>query len=201
MEIQLLGTDRDRIGIHTEKGNTMKFTERWEPIKGYEDLYEISNLGCVRRIDQIMTVNTPHNGIYTKTWHGRIIKPIPSNGYLRIDLCKNNKIIRKSIHRLVAETFIPNPENRPQVNHINGIKTDNRVENLEWVTASENSTHAYRILKRIPPRNTCIICIETGKKYIKMLDAQKDTGILITSICNHLAGKSKHAGGFHWKRG
>ena len=148
MEIQLLGTDRDRIGIHIEKGNTMKFTERWEPIKGYEDLYEISNLGCVRRIDQIMTVNTPHNGIYTKTWHGRIIKPIP-----------------------------------------------------EWVTASENSTHAYRILKRIPPRNTCIICIETGKKYIKMLDAQKDTGILITSICNHLAGKSKHAGGFHWKRG
>lgn len=74
-------------------------------------------------------------------------------------------------------------------------------KNMKDYTKSENSKHAYKILGRIPPRNAPIICVETGKKYLKMLDAQKETGISITSICNNLAGKSRHAGGFHWIRG
>ena len=180
----------------------MKFTEEiWKDIKGYEGLYQVSSLGNVRRIDTIMTVVTPHKGTYKKTWRGKILKVIPQNGYHAIDLCKGNKVERKSIHRLVAETFVPNPKNKLQVNHKNGVKTDNRVENLEWVTASENSTHAYRVLKRIPPRNTPIICIETGKRYVKMLDAQKELGVSITNICNALRGDYETAGGYHWKGG
>lgn len=179
----------------------MNFTkEIWKDIKGYDGLYQISSFGRVKRTDRKITVNSPHKGTYIKTWKGRILKPI-SGVYLRVDLCKKNKTKRVLIHRLVAETFLPNINSKPQVNHVDGNKHNNILSNLEWVSISENSIHAYKKLGRIPPRNAPIICIETGKRYKKMLEAQEDTGILITSICNNLAGKSSHAGGFHWKRG
>lgn len=179
----------------------MKFTEEiWKDIKGYDGLYQVSSFGRIKRIEKEIIVITPHKGTYTKIWKGKILKPI--NGiYLCVDLCKNNQTKRYSIHRLVAKMFIPNIKNKPQVNHIDGNKHNNNISNLEWVSSSENAIHAYKVLKRVPPRNVSIICIETGKKYNKMLDAQKETGILITSICNNLSGRSKHAGGFHWKRG
>jgi hypothetical protein len=75
---------------------------------------------------------------------GKKLKPSIRNGYFGVNLYINKKRISKSIHRIVAETFIPNPDNKPQVNHINGIKTDNRIQNLEWVTPSENITHSFR---------------------------------------------------------
>jgi hypothetical protein len=109
-------------------------TEIWKDIKGFEGIYKISNLGNVKSFK------------YNKT---RLLKKLPNtDGYFMVVLCKKGIQKRLQIHRLVCETFIPNIENKPQVNHINGIITDNKTENLEWCTASENQIHAYKILKK-----------------------------------------------------
>lgn len=100
-------------------------------IQGYEN-YEIDELGQIWSLPK-------------KTRKGiRMIKPLkhPKTGYMYVDLCMDGKIKKFTVHRLVALNLIPNPENKEQVNHINGDKTDNRVENLEWVTRSENQKHS-----------------------------------------------------------
>lgn len=103
-------------------------------IQGFEN-YEVDELG------QIWSLPKKTRKI-TKT-----LKPLlhPVTGYMYVDLCKDGKIKKFTVHRLVALTLIPNPENKPQVNHINGIKTDNRPENLEWCTRSENQKHSIKI--------------------------------------------------------
>lgn len=103
--------------------------EIWKPVKDFEGLYEVSNMGNVRSFkkDKVKTL--------------KLIKR--ETGYMFVNLYKNKKLYHKSVHRLVANAFISKPENKSQVNHINGKKYDNRVENLEWCTAKENSQHAW----------------------------------------------------------
>ena len=103
--------------------------ELWKPVQvqGFEGLYQVSSHGRVQSIRAKRILKMPH----------------PVRGYLRVTLHNNKFKYQTGIARLVALAFIPNIYNKPQVNHINGIKTDNRVENLEWVTSSENSLHAY----------------------------------------------------------
>lgn len=113
--------------------------EVWKDINGFEGIYQVSDLGRIKSLEK----NIPHwrggesviKEFYKKSFKSR-------SGYLIVPLTKNGNEYKFLIHRIVAEAFIENPLNKPQVNHKNGIKTDNRAKNLEWNTHSENIRHA-----------------------------------------------------------
>lgn len=107
--------------------------EIWKPVVGYEGLYEVSNIGNVKSL--------PKKRGYVNG-NEKIIRPFRNDGgYLLVSLSKNNKMKHYQVHRLVAQAFIPNLKNKPQVDHISRIRDDNRVENLRWVSVSENGNN------------------------------------------------------------
>lgn len=138
-----------------------------------------------------------------------------SEGYQYYSLCINgNRSFKIKVHRAVALTFIPNPNNYPFVNHKNGIKNDNRVENLEWVTPSENNRHAYRVLGHKSHGGVArkkVLCVETGKIYDSVRQAARSVGpgtsnTTISCAAGGRTKKSKGAcyrvltcGGYHWR--
>lgn len=112
--------------------------EIWKKIKGFDD-YEVSNLGRIRSLDRFVK-----NGNGFRIVRGKILKLfMDKDGYQTVSLHKKTKSCNKKCHRLVAEAFLSNPQNNPQINHINCTKADNRASNLEWVTQSENMLHSY----------------------------------------------------------
>ena len=116
--------------------------EIWKDIPNFYGIYQVSNLGNVKSLNR--KVNHLTSG--SLTLKGKIIKPyITRGGYLIVNLYKESKPNKFSIHRLVGIAFLKNKFNKDDINHINGIKTDNRVENLEWCTRSENLYHAYNL--------------------------------------------------------
>lgn len=164
--------------------------EIWKPIPGYEDRYLASSLGRIKSF--------PSRSRSNPTVLKMNLKP---SGYYNVLLCKNGKAKTWRVHRLIAMAFLPNPSKLPQVNHKNGIKTDNRIENLEWSSASANMLHAYRVLGHKSgggePRKK-IKCAETSKVYESLHDAERRTGISRQALAYCL----KHNGvcrGLHWE--
>lgn len=143
--------------------------ETWKDIPNYEGLYMISSIGRVKRL-------------LKGTGRKRdFMTPTSSGLYPCLDLCKDGIVKRHTIHRLLATVFIPNPENKPQVNHLNGLKHDNRLENLEWCTQKENSYHAIEIgLHPISPGK-----VMTGER-IEMVFSLKKQGFSQMKIADKL---------------
>jgi len=113
--------------------------EIWKDVVNYEDSYQVSNLGRVRTKDRWVNTGTSKRFLKSQILKGDVNR----YGYINYRLWKNNKLLNKLGHRLVAEHFLINLENKKEVNHKNGIKSDNRLENLEWSTRSENILHAF----------------------------------------------------------
>ena len=186
--------------------------EIWKDIKGYENLYQISNMGRVKSLERII-IRCDNK---TQTIKEKILKTrIGNNGYYTIILSKKGEIKKIDIHRLIAIAFIPNPDNKPCIDHINGDRTDNRIENLRWVTQKENINNPISISKmknnhhlkntfgaEHPLSKPILQFTLDGKlvrKWESAVDIKKELGFNnchISSCCN---GKRKTANGYIWK--
>lgn len=158
----------------------MRLGEEWRPITGYEGLYEVSNLGRFRSLDRI--VEYERLGIrQTKTHPGIILSPkIMKNGYVDIAFSKNGVLKHYRAHRVVAKEFVDNPFALPEVNHIDGDKTNNAASNLEWCSRSENTIHAYRsgLQTRVSRgRLRKIVCLDDGAEFYSSGEAAEHYGV------------------------
>ena len=160
--------------------------ENWKAIAGYEGLYEVSDLGRVKSL-----------------WNGKekILKPQKNSrgGYLHVDLYKDGKKKTLKVHRLAAEAFIQNPSNLETVTHKDEVKTNNTVDNLEWMSREDNVAYSQPQLAK---RGVQMFDKSTGEllsTFPSTHEAERVTGINQGNICSCCKGKRKYAGGYIWK--
>ena len=160
--------------------------EIWKDVEDFEGLYQVSNLGRIK-------------SVFREGTKGGIIKQFSAKGYMKVNLHKNGEEHFIYTHRIVAIAFVPNPNKKPQVNHINGNKHDNRAINLEWNTSAENLEHSIenglRSLRKVGQfKNGELVAIYRSCNY-----AAQKTHIQYATIYRCLNGIFKQAGGFEWR--
>jgi hypothetical protein len=171
--------------------------EVWKPVEGYEGLYEISNAGRVKSVSRIVLYKS---GFYHKN-KGKIMKLTPCSSdkrcnYFRVSLSKNNQVKRFDVHRLVAEHFLTREKWETVVNHIDGNKQNNRVDNLEWTTPSGNKRHAVYTGLDIPKFGIKpVYCLTNGKVYPSASYAARELDLNDSSVAKVCRGVYKHTKG------
>ena len=161
--------------------------EIWKDVEDYEGLYQVSNLGRVK-----------------SSYTNRILKGRKhTHGYLMVNLYKNSNVSNKMIHRLVAQAFIPNSENKPQVNHVDEDKTNNVVSNIEWMTATENINHGTHNERMAKTKSIPIIAIniKTGEsqEFYGTNECARQLDLNQGNITRVLKGRYKQTGGYTFK--
>lgn len=176
--------------------------EIWRDVPGFEERYQVSNLGRVKSKSYIR-----FNGFGIYQTKELILKPFMETcGHLKVCLYKDGKIKRVKIHRLVASVFIPNPENKPEVDHIDTDTTNNTVWNLRWVTSRENKmnpiTHQRMVLAHKGKNTKPVFCKNKISNKILHFTSIKDAGEYLNIDTGHITdcckGKRKSAGGYIW---
>lgn len=168
--------------------------EIWKDISGYAGIYQISSLGRVKSLSRISN---------NRTLSEKLLTPSLSNsGYAWICLSNNKDKKHFFIHRIIAQSFIPNPMNKMQVNHIDGVKTNNSIDNLEWVTNSENQKHAYKnnlnsvseLQKKrtSKAKSSSVIDTESNTIYSSIREAFKTVSIPYSTLCTMLRGEMEN---------
>ena len=157
--------------------------EIWKDIPGYEGYYQVSNIGRVRNSEQ-----------------GHLLQPNKKRtGYIQVTLSRQGIARTYRLHRIVAQTFIPNLGNKPYINHKNGDKSNNRVENLEWCTPSENQRHRYDVLLKRQTSNRPVVCTTTGETYPSARAAAKALSLHHTAISMCCHGVRTHTKNLYFK--
>ena len=172
--------------------------EEWKDVIGYEGKYQVSNLGNVRSLDYMHTGNAKELKQYTNRY-----------GYKMVRLCKNGDMKAFSVHKLVAMSFIPNPNNYPQVNHKDCNPLNNKVDNLEWCTAEYNNTYNNKHIRALETRMKkhigCRKILQLNeneeiiKEYFSISQASKEMKVSNQAISDCLRGIQKHSAGYKWK--
>lgn len=170
--------------------------EEWRNIEGFEGFYQVSNQGNVRSLNY-------HNWGIAKN----LTPVIDRYGYERVCMCKNGKQFNRQVHRMVAQAFIDNPTSLPQINHINEIKTDNRVENLEWVSAKDNANHGTRNhrMSRSKQNKNCKALIQLDKqgseirRWVSFMEVNRVLGYDVGFLARCCKGRCETAYGFKWQ--
>ncbi|WP_260301600.1 NUMOD4 motif-containing HNH endonuclease [Schleiferilactobacillus harbinensis] len=187
--------------------------EKWKDIEHYEGIYQVSNLGRVRSIPRVDGIGHP--------WHGKVLKPTPQrNGYLNVSLLDghgNRKKMR--VHRLVAQAFVPNPNNYQEVNHLDECRTNNCASNLEWCTTQQNLNYGTRSKKQSQSMKNNPIVIHRLRGYAKSqrkpvlqitlngllvkewpsVSSTSDAGFKISGVSDCCLGKISMHHGYKWK--
>lgn len=184
----------------------MIMKEIWKDISNFEGMYQVSNKGRVRRLahqDAYKRYDTPK--ICVRNVKEKILKPAITSDYFEVNLFAKGMSKYKRIHRIVAETFIPNPDSLPQVNHIDGDKFNNCVENLEWCTSQSNVRHSMATgLRKNPEKGVYrgpvrLECIQTQKKYNSIKEASDDLSVSYHYLSECIY-KNKSCHGYNFKR-
>lgn len=185
--------------------------EIWRDVPGWEGMYQVSTFGRVKTMERMIKSNCNNFRISEER-----IKEVElrKDGYTATLFCRNSKVTQYKIHRLVGIAFMPNPENKRDINHISGVRSENRLENLEWATRSENKLHGFRIGMTKP---TCLgifgkdhhlskpvlkIDIETGniiERYDGLMDASRKTCLGFREISACARGKRQSYNNYLWQ--
>lgn len=185
--------------------------EVWKDIEGYEGLYQVSNLGRVKSLKRFVNCKNGKRTVNEKI----LIQHDNTHGYCAVILSKNCKTKNCTVHRLVAKAFIPNLENKEDINHINGVKTDNYVDNLEWVTRRENIIHSWNMglskyhdhttgkTDRLCKNSKSVNQYDMNGNFIKnwgsISQISRELGYCGTEISKCCRGLVKHSHHYVWK--